>query len=167
MRFLSLLLITLSFSSLPAMAATSAGERGLAAGIIVGNPAAVTAKWWLDPATAMDLGLAWSSSEYVLIYSDYLWHIPGFFKTRNPYFNEFIPYFGVGGIFVIAQKERSSGDGFIGKKSGDFGAGIRIPIGVEWMIKHAGVFLEVAPGLSLTPATSSFIQGGLGIRYYF
>lgn len=168
MRFLSILLISTFFAVGPAQA-KDLPDQGLGAGFVLGNPSALSAKLWTDSRTAFDAALAFSVSDYVLVHVNYLKHFPGFFKTKNPYVNRFVPYLGGGLVFVIAQKDRSSGDGFVGKKSGAFGLGIRMPLGIEWLIQEVplGVYLEAAPGLALTPSTSGFIQGGLGVRYYF
>lgn len=172
MRFLTLLLISLFLaltSGLSPAQAKDHPDQVLGAGIVLGNPSAISAKYWLDSKTAIDAALAFSLSDYVLIHSNYLMHFPGFFKTQNKYVNQFVPYLGFGAVVVVAQKDRSSGDGFVGKKSGSLGLGIRVPLGVEWLVQEVplGVYLEAAPGLALTPSTSGFIQGGLGVRYYF
>ncbi len=171
MRFPRFLLIQflICSSCVSAVQAKDYANQGLGAGIVLGNPSALSAKLWINDKTAIDFAVAFSFSDYFLVHSNYLMHFPGFFKSSNPYVNQFTPYLGFGGVFVIAQKERFSNDGYVGKKSGEFGLGIRVPLGVEWIPREVpiGVFLEVAPGLAVAPATSSFIQGGLGIRYYF
>lgn len=168
MRFLALLLISTLFMT-SSVQAKDYPDQALGAGFVLGNPSALSAKYWMDSKRALDAALAFSVSDYVLVHANYLMHFPGFFKTQNPYVNRMVPYIGGGLVFVIAQKDRSTGDGFVGKKSGAFGLGIRMPLGIEWLIKEVplGVYLEAAPGLALTPSTSGFIQGGLGVRYYF
>lgn len=167
MRFLTILLFT--FSIISGANARELPPQVLGAGIVLGSPSALTAKYWLDSKNALDFGLAFSFNDYALFYSDYLLHSPGVFKTNNPYLNEFVFYWGLGAVLVVAQKDRITDDGYIGKKSGSFGLGVRAPLGLEWIPRNTpmGIFLEVAPGLSAVPATSSFIQGGLGLRYYF
>ena len=51
----------------------------------------------------------------------------------------------------------------------DVHIGIRVPIGLNYMFDEVpiDIFVEVAPGLQLVPATAFDIDGGLGARYYF
>lgn len=144
-------------------------QQKLGAGILLGSPSSLVGKYWVSQTVAWDVGLAFSFDNYILIHSNYLTHYPGVWKSSHPVISRFVPYLGIGGVIVVAQKDRSNGEGFIGKKSGSLGLGVRIPLGVEWLPPEAplGIYLELAPGLALTPSTTGFIQGGLGVRYYF
>ena len=49
-----------------------------------------------------------------------------------------------------------------------FNIGFRVPIGVQlWPVEQLEIFLEIAPGILLIPATEPDIGAGLGIRYHF
>jgi hypothetical protein len=149
--------------------AQAAEASGFGAGIILGSPTAITAKYWLDRQAALDGGIAFALSDYFLFYGDYLFHYPGAFKQRNKFVSELIPYVGVGGILALANSNRIDNDRYLGRTSGAIGLGVRVPFGIEWMPTNIpiGVFLELVPGISVIPATSILFQGGLGIRYYF
>jgi hypothetical protein len=140
----------------------------LGAGIILGNPSAVTAKYFMDDQAAIDGGLSFDLDDYVLLYGDYLYHYPELF-AKTEIVNILVPYFGVGGVFVITTDNRRDDKGYLGNDSGSFGLAVRIPIGVEWKPKKPtiGVFAELAPGLAIIPDMDGFVQGGVGIRYYF
>jgi hypothetical protein len=165
MTLLNLLLALMFFLILNVATASS----NVGAGIILGSPTGLTAKTWKDNHVAYDAGLAFSVSDYILVYGDYLFHYPGSIKQGNVFISELIPYIGFGGVFVITNRDRANNDKFYGKKSGSFGAGIRVPLGLEWKPGKPplGVFGEIVPGISVAPATDILIMGGIGIRYYF
>lgn len=151
-------------------AATAAETRGFGLGILLGEPTALTAKLWLKRENALDFGLAFSFNDYVLLYSDYLFHFPGTFKSTSPFVNELVPYVGVGGILAFAKDRYSDRDRrFFGRKRDSLGLGLRVPVGIEWSPTRVplGVFVELVPGISLIPETSGLFEGGIGARYFF
>lgn len=147
--------------------ANAAGDVG--AGIILGSPTGLTGKFWKDQQVAFDAGLSFSTSDYILVYGDYLFHYPGAIRQANKFISELTPYMGVGGAFVVTTSDRSNNDRLLGKKSGSAGIGIRVPFGLEWKPGKPplGAFVELVPGISVMPATDIMIMGGIGIRYYF
>jgi len=149
-----------------AQAATS-GPLGL--GVIFGNPTALTGKYLVGNGRAYDFGLAFSFSDYILVYGDYLVPFTKGFGSRDKFVSQLIPYYGVGGIAVTTTKDRTNDDRILGKKSGSFGLGLRIPLGIEWRPSDPafGFFLEIVPGISIAPETSAMFQGGVGLRYFF
>lgn len=148
-------------------AAESSHNVGL--GIILGDPSAVTGKYWLNRQEAVDAGISFSYSNSFLIFGDYLFHYPGAFQQNNKFISELSPYIGVGGLLAVASSDRDNSNRFYGRTSGSAGLAVRVPLGIEWQIPKPsiGVFVEFVPSLSLVPTTTGFIQGGLGIRYYF
>ncbi len=150
----------------PAGARTN-GQFGL--GVVVGGPTAITGKYWLNREAAIDGGLAFSFSDYILLYGDYLVHYPRPFKNADPFFSNIDFYMGVGANLVVTTNDRSNNDTYLGRKSGSVGIGVRVPFGLEWHPTGPplGIFVEIVPGISIIPATAVVVQGGLGIRYYF
>ncbi len=138
-------------------------------GVVIGNPTAVTALYDIDTLRSLDTALSYASNDYFLIYGDYLIHYQNLFTQKNKFTSQLRPYLGFGAILVATNKDRNDNERYYGKKSGAVGFGIRIPIGAEWKSSEMpiGIFLELAPGVSLAPATDGFFQAGLGIRYYF
>lgn len=145
------------------------GSKTTGVGVILGSPTGLTAKFWSASDQAIDAGLAYSFSEFMLIYGDYLFHFPGLFGSSTQFVRELKPYFGVGGAFFFStdgsggRKRRYSDD------STSAGLGLRVPFGAEWLPATAplGVFLELVPGVGLAPGTTAFLDGGVGVRYYF
>lgn len=158
------------FVAIPAaQAAPAKSGRTFGLGLVLGEPSALTIKAWQDNRQAIQGGLSFSFDDYILIYGDYLYHYPGAFGTRDKFAASLAPYIGVGGLFAVSTKDRRDDHRYFGKSSGSIGLGIRVPLGIEWKPGHPplGIFLELAPGLSVVPATKAYIQGGIGIRYYF
>jgi hypothetical protein len=150
-----------------AWATPSSGKFGL--GVVFGEPTGLVAKYWTGHRSAFDFGLAYSFGSYVAVYSDYLYHFPGSIHAREAFFNQLVPYVGIGATAFFA----GGGTTTDGKKQFDKGAtagiGARIPLGIEWLPPKApiGVFLELVPGVGLVPGVYGFLEGGLGVRYYF
>ncbi len=145
----------------------SSGPLGL--GIVFGNPTALTGKYVVSNVLAYDFGLAFSFSDYILIYGDHLVSIPAGFGNKTKFISQLTPYYGIGGILVSTTTDRSKVDRILGKKSGSVGLGLRIPLGVEWrpIQPDFAFFAEIVPGISIVPETSAMFQGGLGLRYFF
>lgn len=165
MRKIILFLLLFSFCQVGHSA--SSGDLGL--GIILGAPTALTGKYLAGNNLAYDFGLAFSFDDYVLIYGDRLVPVPGGFGRKTKFASQITPYYGIGGVIVVTNKDRSSNDRILGKKSGSFGLGLRIPLGIEWRPSQPdfAFFLEIVPGISVIPETSAMFQGGIGLRYFF
>jgi hypothetical protein len=140
------------------------------AGIVLGEPTGLTAKYWVERGRAFDGGLAYSFDRYMLIYGDYLLHFPNLFGRRDKFVSELNPYAGIGAWFYFSTISNRSvtRKGYTDNTAGA-GLGIRIPLGIEWTPSQTplGVFLELVPGMGIIPSTYGVIQGGVGIRYYF
>lgn len=145
---------------------TQDGSLGL--GLILGEPTGITGKYWLQGPSAIDAGLAYSYSDFFLLYVDYLYHFPGAFGDSSQFVSELTPYVGGGGILFI-QTGTDVNRAYFNSNQGSAGFAIRIPLGIEWTPEHApfGVFVEVAPGVGLVPATFGLFQAGIGARFYF
>ncbi len=148
----------------------SGGPFGL--GIILGEPSAITARYNLDKVRAIDGGISFFYSRWTLLYIDGLYQFQGAFGRANSFFAQTTPYIGLGGVLVISdlpRRESRRERYFSDSDSTDLAFGLRIPLGAEWRAVTApiGVFAEIAPGLTILPGTNSFIQLGIGARFYF
>jgi hypothetical protein len=127
--------------------------RGFGLGVMFGEPTGITAKGWLSARSAFDMGLAWSLRHdgYVNAHADYLWHFHDIVTTEQ----QVLPYLGIGG--------RVAGN------NGSARAGVRIVGGLAWLPAQTplDVFLEIAPIVDLAPSTSSSLNGGVGVRFFF
>lgn len=144
------------------------GNTGFGAGVILGDPTALSAKYFMSDATAIDGGLSFGHHE-LLIYGDYLRHFKGMLGNQNEFVSQLTPYVGVGPVFAFADGDNDKGKHFIEDDDDDFTFGGRIPFGVEWIAPELplGVSFELAPGIKIIPETDAFIQAGLALRYYF
>ena len=91
------------------------------------------------------------TSGAVYLHADYLHH---FFGAVDLQPGRLVPYLGGGGKIAFSK---------------DTTIGVRIPFGLVYMFSDLplDVFLELAPGMNLVPATTFDGGGGIGIRYWF
>ena len=162
----------------PAARAESVEPHRLGLGIAFGEPSGISAKYWLNSladagesgGTALDGGLAYSFDSFVLVYADYLWH-SSFDQARGSDFvQEIRPYLGVGAMLLLSS--RTAGEvhsNYFDPGRTGAGLGVRIPLGFEWLARSSrlGIFLEIDPGLVIVPATYAFVNGQVGLRFYF
>lgn len=147
-------------------AESSSGRLGL--GVVFGDPTGLSVSYKQDSRNEFDGGLAYSFSNFVLIFADYHVRFQRAFSSTSLASAGIVPYLGVGGVlFVASQSQRTNGTFFSNSSSAGFG--VRIPFGAEWFPRQTplGIFAELVPGLGLVPGVFGFFQGGVGIRYYF
>ncbi len=132
----------------------SAQDSGIGAGVIFGTQSGLSLKMWTGEITAVDAAMSWSiidQASYFIIHSDMLVHKFNLIPVDE---GRLPVYFGLGAKLGIAN---------------DLIFGIRVPFGLDYMFDSLplDIFVEVAPGIRLLPATAFDIDGGLGARYYF
>lgn len=156
-----LILAAFGMGSVSDVSASQGGGNGI--GIILGQPSGLVAKFFTNKTQAIDLGLAYSMGGYFQAYVDELFHFFGAFSGSNKSMNPLTPYLGIGAVF----SSYAPSSGYIYYNSP--GLGVRVPLGLEWRFGRPdiGVFAEIAPGLTVIPATYGFVMGGVGIRFYF
>ena len=132
---------------------TSAQDKNIGLGIIVGEPTGVSIKYWTSSTTAFDGALAWSFIDggAFHIHADYIFHNLNLIRisgTKIPF------YYGIGGRIKTANKTQ---------------IGVRVPLGLIYMFNNAPVdiFFEVVPILDLAPKTDFRINAAIGARYFF
>lgn len=164
MRSFLILLATLIIS-LPAAATKKFGV-----GVLLGDPTALSAKYFLDNRTAIDAGLSFGG-HYFMLFGDYLKHFPGSIKANNAFISSLNPYVGIGPLIAVDTEDdpHDHHHHIFEDDDDDFALGARIPLGIEWSAREIplGVSLELVPGILIVPATEAFFQGGLAVRYYF
>jgi hypothetical protein len=131
-----------------------AGKFG--AGIIIGEPTGLSAKYFLNDKLAIDGAAGWSFDDHTEFYlhSDLLYHK---FDLINVSKGRVAVYFG-GGVLCRFRDDDHDNE-----------VGVRVPVGISYMFENAPVdiFAEIAPGIDLSPSTRGDITGGIGIRYWF
>ncbi len=131
-------------------------EKGtFGVGPIFGEPLGVNAKVWLSDKFAVDGGLGWSfvDPDGAELYGDALFHKFDLLRKDK---GDLPVYIGIGGRVKFTEH-------------GDNLAGIRVPIGISYLMQNQRLefYAEVAPILDVAPTTTLNWNGGVGIRYYF
>jgi len=129
--------------------------KGFGAGVMIGEPTGLSAKYWLDDDNALDFGLAYSfvrSNSALSMHADYIYHAFDVIKS-----NYRIPlYYGFGARIRLVNDADNS-------------LGARGVIGIAWLSDEApfDVFFEVVPVFNLFPETALNLDAAIGARYYF
>ncbi|MEX2351780.1 MAG: hypothetical protein WD529_05025 [Balneolaceae bacterium] len=150
MRITRTLALTTLLFLLPIIAIQAQERIGnIEVGIMLGEPTGFSAKFWETRATAFDAGLAWSfgTDEAVHAHGDYLLHL---FMEESA---ELAFFYGIGARTLI---------------SNTFNFGIRLPIGLQYLVPESRLtlFFELAPVFNLVPNTRIDVNGGIGVRYF-
>lgn len=151
-----------------AKAAVSEPSGKFGVGLILGEPTGVTVKYDMNNVSAIDGGLSFRFDRYIMAYGDYHFKFDGAFGRDVNFFNQLTPYIGVGAVILVSND--SDYHYFDDKwRDDDFALGIRVPVGIEWRTPRVplGVFAEIVPGIAIVPGTDGFVQGGIGVRYFF
>ncbi|HON11242.1 MAG TPA: hypothetical protein PLE24_10280 [Chitinispirillaceae bacterium] len=123
----------------------------LEAGVILGEPSGLSAKYWFNANNAVSAAAGFSFTDLTVDISvDYHYHYfwPNIDQGQLPVF------FGLGATLQIADVS------FIGA---------RIPVGVEYLFEGPSLsaFVEIVPELSIFPETRWTMAGGIGLRFVF
>ncbi len=165
-----LLLVTI----LPSHNVSAQGPMGRSFGIgfSVGEPTAVSARFWISRANSWDLALGSSAVGNPHIHADYLWHFNDAFNSRI-----FSIYAGVGGIigfgdkdsgfFIKIKKGKDKGRWYYSDDS-DIAFAAKGVFGLNIIPRNTplDIFLELNPVLGIAPGFGFDIQPALGIRFY-
>ena len=149
------LMIAILLCQTAAFAVPQPGQPGdFGVGAMFGAPTGLSLKYWFTESMAVDGALAWhfGDDDRFQIHADHLWHIP-IPGWNVP--NGRLPVYIGAGLRVIAGDHSE--------------AGIRIPLGLSYLVANAPVevFAEIVPIVEFAPETSGELDGAVGIRYYF
>jgi hypothetical protein len=130
-------------------------DKGFGAGVMIGEPTGLSAKYWLDGNKALDFGLAYSFVHYngaLSMHVDYIYHSFDVIKSKY----RFPLYYGFGARIRLVDNADNS-------------LGARGVIGIAWLSDEApfDVFVEVVPVFNLFPETALNLDAAIGARYYF
>ena len=134
-------------------------------GIVLGDPSAISGKYWLDNKKAIDMGLGWDSGSNLLFFGDYLLHFPEWLSNVR-HNTKLLPYVGIGGLIKIYSDDNER---IRDNDDNSMRLTFRIPVGIEWLPREfpIGLFAELVPGLRIYPNTSTDFGAGVGARFYF
>lgn len=156
MKQLAGLLILLG--SLAVTAQAVAQETQL--GVIVGSLTGISMKQRLDDGHAVDGALAYTfdGESGISLHGDYLFDPARRFDLGD--LTAINMYYGLG----VRVSDIDDGD-----DEGKVRAGIRAPLGVNYLIYNPNLefFGEIVPVLDLAPSTDVYLNVGLGVRYRF
>lgn len=121
------------------------------AGVVLGAPTGVTAKYWFEGSRAVDFGLGLNDN--VTLYGDYLWHSWKVFP--QPSEGKIPAYLGLG-----AQVGNSSSHNY---------SGLRAVAGAAyWLPRNPlEIFIEIIPVFHFSRNEGTHLNAALGLRYYF
>jgi hypothetical protein len=129
------------------------GSFGL--GPMLGEPLGLGMKFWLSDAVAVDGGVGWSfpDPDGCQLHADVLFHKFDLWRAEA---RDVPVYIGVGGRGKFVDR-------------GDNRAGLRIPVGVAYLLRpqRLEIYAEIAPVVDFAPTTTLRWNGGVGIRFYF
>ncbi|MGH7942313.1 MAG: hypothetical protein ACREFR_14695 [Limisphaerales bacterium] len=125
-------------------------------GIQLGAPIGVNAKYWLNDMLAVDgaFGLSPYAHAPAEIHADFLVHDFDLFSLDS---GKLPVYFGAGLVGRFRDDGRSDLGGF------------RFPIGISYMFEDVpiDIFAEVAPEVIFAPFGRGYLDGAVGIRFWF
>ncbi len=187
-------IFTVSFLLAIFCGAASAGGRNFGVGIILGEPTALSAKYWTSSTTAFDFGIGWGAgrgwNRYGVGYTDDRCYDNGYYNSHPGYcdarsYDNGGSGYGYSGLHLHADylyhnfnlfhaRDKvplyyGPGISFNTWQRYDPNFGIRGVIGVAWMPNNApiDIFFELAPVLELFPGIYPDVNAGLGARFYF
>jgi hypothetical protein len=153
-----------------AEASEVAHSRKFGLGGMLGQPTGVTIKYHFTPKHALTaaLGVGWWGGLNFHTHVDYGYH---FDLTKTADF-DLRMYVGGGVKFFVYYYHYYHPYWDHDWRVNDYGRvglGIRAPIGIAFNINKVPleVFLELAPGFQFLPWLDFFLDGAVGVRYYF
>ncbi len=133
-----------------------AGE-GTGVGIVLGSPNGFTARHWVSESESIEGAVGWSITKSRLqVNANYLWTKPDSIQIGEETLDLF---FGAG----LALRTKS------GKGDGEVIFGPRVPVGLamEFQDPNLEIFAQVAVNVGIVPSSDVFLDGNLGVRFYF
>lgn len=124
----------------------------LGAGVVLGVPFGVTAKYWLDPVYAVQSHLGVSDGDFTMD-ADFLKNFDKVLPRKAPGYR--MPLYAGLGLKIKSERETFVGIRFVGGVS------------MFHSRKPIEFFAEVAPVLRLAPSEGGTFDGAVGVRRYF
>lgn len=160
-------LVALSAAA-PASASQVGNGRNFGLGVTLGAPSGLSMKYFMGQNHALDLGVGvgFFGGNTLSVHLDYHWHAAMLTKTSAfdlPF------YIGVGGRFNFWFKDEYHHYWGGESHSGRIGAGVRVPFGIAFHLNKVplDIYLEIVPGLGVFPGVGAFLDGAVGVRYFF
>jgi hypothetical protein len=136
-------------------------------GVMLGAPTGLSMKFFFHNDHAVDLGVGvgYFVGPTLYVHADYLFH----FQLVSAETFELPLYIGIGGKFILWFHDENHYYWGGHSEAGTLGAGVRVPIGIAFELNALplDIFLEIVPGLGVFPGIGAFLDGAIGVRYYF
>jgi esterase/lipase superfamily enzyme len=120
-------------------------------GIILGSPTGFTGRYTLEANRSLEGIVGWSFGKeaHVQLAVSHLWTVASVFQIEQRKSVDL--FFGVGGSINNEL------------------LGVRAPVGLSMMFSEPRIeaFAQVALNVGITPSTRAYMDGGIGVRYYF
>lgn len=166
-----LILLFLSVLSLPAMAQGPKG-KSFGVGFQLGDPTAVSFRFWNSKQTSWDLAVGASYLGNPHVHGDYLWHFNDAFGSRIVSL-----YMGVGVAlgfgdkrdgWVLVKYKKGHDYWYYGDNDNDLVVAAKGAFGLNIIPRNTpiDIFLELNPIIGLSPKFGFDIMPTLGIRFY-
>jgi hypothetical protein len=158
----------------PSHATEVGGSRRLGLGFAVGEPTSLVGKYFINPANAIDFGLAFARfrrsceraplyrcdrAGFISVNADYLWQDN---LAREAFRLDW--HIGAGGRLSVADEYYGVDD------DENVSLFARMPIGLDLTFQRPSfleVFMELAPALLLIPGLELDLEAFIGVRLYF
>ena len=116
-----------------------AQTKNFGAGIILGEPTGISAKYWVSKGNAVDAGVAWAFTRkgFFHLHADYLWHFPDVIESAE----RFVLYVGIGGRLGFGEDKTR--------------VGVRIPGGIAFWPKGVGLISPVDSSSDTRPSSTN------------
>lgn len=144
--------------------------RSFGFGFSLGEPTAVTLRFWESRMNSWDAAIGVSHLGNPHIHADYLWHFPDAFNSRVVSL-----YAGVGAVVgfgergkYIWNRGKKWDDDYWWLEDGDLLIAAKGAFGLDIIPKNSAVeiFLELNPVLGIVPGFGFDFQGAIGVRFY-
>ncbi len=144
-----------------AASAAVAREGSVGLGLTLGDPTGITAKYWFDDKSAVDVAAAWSlDGDSFNLHADYLLH--SFDKMKGEDL-DWAYHYGIGARVRFPDNNNHH------HNNDNTTLGVRVPLGLDFYPSKSPLelFVEIAPVIDLVPESNFDLEFGVGARYYF
>ncbi len=120
-------------------------------GIILGIPTGINLNLE-SKSHATNVTMAWAIPD--AFYTSASYHANFRIQTSEEVAGDFKAYLGVGALLRVRS---------------DVKFGVKVPLGLKFFFRDlpVDIFADISPGIHIIPETSAFIEGAIGVRYYF
>ncbi len=149
-----------------ATAELSTKPKDWSLGIALGAPTALVAQNQFSSNRAVDFGLGYHWSNFVQVYSDYLFLFPEAIEEfTGESASGLIPYVGLGGAVSMYNSDHKTS---IGNNDANTVLSARVPLGILWQIPQSPIelFAEAVPTIYLAPGLYLGVGGDIGCRIH-